>query len=99
MVRVRAQSSHENVLHWPYIRNYIWPKYAAILKSIGLPHDRKSLFHRLRKSVATHLTIVGLDATKALDHSSPSVTKAYIDPRIAKQEPIHLKLFRPTGER
>jgi len=56
--------------------------YSRLLEMAGLPTDRKSKTHRMRKSVASHLAARGYDATAALGHSSPEVTKCYLDPSI-----------------
>jgi integrase len=83
------------VFEWPYSPGYIWQKYEAILKSAGLPHDRRSKFHRVRRSFASHLKAAGGDPQSAMGHSSWSVTVAYLDPRIATPEQPVDRLFRP----
>ncbi|TXH43418.1 MAG: site-specific integrase [Desulfurellales bacterium] len=53
-----------------------------ILKSEGLPCDRKHLFQCFRKTSATMFERHGGDATDHLDHSDRRVTKKYyLDPR------------------
>jgi integrase len=84
-----------NVLPWPYSSTYLYRLYDRILKRAGLPTDRKSKFHRLRKSVASWLEFDGGDATELLDHSSRKVTKAYLDPRIVYVRHASEVLFRP----
>jgi len=56
--------------------------YKLLLETAGLPTDRKSKTHRMRKSVASHMAARGHDACAALGHSSPEVTKCYLDPSI-----------------
>lgn len=43
-------------------------------------------FHLIRRSHASHLTVVGGDARQSLGHSSEAVTdKSYRDPRITNR--------------
>lgn len=81
---------------WPHCMGTLWNRFGKMLELAGLPHDRRSKFHRIRRSFASHLAAAGGDPTAALDHSSPSVTKrSYLDPRIATgPRPVDL-LFRP----
>ena len=72
----------EMIFPWPYNRNYIWNRYTQLLKKAGLPTDRKSKFHRMRRSVASHCEAAGGNATELLGHSNRGVTLAYLDPRI-----------------
>jgi integrase len=51
------------VLPWPLARTYLWQRYAVILRQAGLPADSRSKFHRIRRSVASHLEAVGGNAT------------------------------------
>jgi integrase len=87
----------ELVWPWPFNPDTRYNHYRAILIEAGLPTDRSSKFHRMRKSVASHLHAGGFNATEALGHSSSEVTKgSYLDPSISGQTtPAHL-LFRPT---
>lgn len=94
---VMQQTRDELLLPWPYSETCLWRLYPQILRMAGLPTDAKSKFHRLRKSVASHLVAAGENATRALDHQNAKTTQAYIDPRIAKQKPIYETLFRPGG--
>lgn len=84
----------ELVFPWPYVRNYIWNRYEKILAKAGLPTDRKSKFHRMRRSVASHAEAAGGNATELLDHSRRSVTVAYLDPRIVRKAQAVDVLFR-----
>jgi integrase len=64
----------------------IYRQFREIRSDAGLPTDRRSAFHRIRRSLATALHVAGLDATAALGHSSNEVTRrSYIDPRIAER--------------
>lgn len=82
---------------WPYCRDYLWTRYKIIRRRAGLPTDRRSSFHRMRKTVASYYEAAGGDATALLDHSSRQVTRRYIDPRIVPQKQAADLLFRPTS--
>lgn len=84
----------DDVFPWPYCRTYLWTKYEPILKAAGLPVNRRSKFHRMRKSVASHYEAAGGDATKLLGHSARKVTLGYLDPRIVKEKQASDILFR-----
>lgn len=71
---------------WPYNQDYLWQKYAEILKLAGLPHGRRDKFHRLRRTCASVIHAAGLDATEALDHAHRRTTQAYLDPRFTRQD-------------
>ena len=57
-----------------------------ILKRANLPTNRWSKFHRIRKTSASYYAAAGGDAQLLLDHSSPTVTRRYLDPRIVQPE-------------
>lgn len=74
-------------------KSTLWKAYARLLADAGLPCDRRSKFHRLRRTHATEIHFAGGDATAALGHSSDAITRAsYIDPRGGK----HRLPWRPT---
>jgi integrase len=85
----------DELFPWPFNRTYLWQKYEPILKAAGLPVNRHSKFHRIRRSVASHFEAAGGDATKLLGHSTRKVTKAYLDPRIVPEKQACDLLFRP----
>lgn len=87
------------VLEWPYCSTYLWNRYAKILKRAGLPTDRLSKFHRVRRSVASYYEAGGGDATELLGHSSRAVTRRYLDPRIVGAVSAIKILFRPVKEK
>jgi len=74
------------VLVWEWDRCYtnLWRHLGMICKDAGLPDDRWSKFHRIRKTHASYAAAAGLDAQRLLDHASPRTTRAYLDPRIVK---------------
>lgn len=72
----------------------LWKAYGHILDDAGLPSDRRSKFHRLRRTHATWLHRAGGDATASLGHASDATTRAsYLDTRYLKKA----KLPRITG--
>lgn len=90
---IRRPFTH--IFEWPYHPNYLWSKYALILRRAGLPSDRRSKFHRLRRTVASNFEAAGGNATELLGHSRRSITERYLDPRIVThQQPADL-LPRP----
>jgi integrase len=57
--------------------------YRKILKQAGLPHGRRDLFHKFRRTSATAVARVADEqaAKQHLGHSHLDVTRRYIDPR------------------
>lgn len=74
----------------------IWNRWRSCLRAEGLPHDRKHMFHCMRRSVASHAKAAGADASELLDHSSSQITREfYLDPRIVPAPKAIDVLFRP----
>ena len=71
---------------WPWRQDAIFRRLAAILKRAGLPNGRRDLFHKFRRTTASHIAAAaGIDAaTRQLGQSGSAVTKRYIDPTIAR---------------
>lgn len=89
------QPSRELIWPWPLHPLYLWVRYKQIRSRAGLPTDRRSAFHRIRRSVASHFEAAGGNATALLGHSSRATTiNAYLDPRIVKQEQAADRLFQ-----
>lgn len=74
------------VFPWSLTSSMIWTHYREILKDAGLPQDRLSKFHRIRKSVASHIQAKGGNAQEAMQHASRRTTESYLDPRICRPE-------------
>jgi len=92
----RIRSPRRRIIFpWPFAYNYLWPRYTKLLLQAGLPTDRQSKFHRIRKSLASHYEAAGGNATQLLGHSGRRTTKAYIDPTIVPQQHASDVLFRP----
>lgn len=77
----------ENLFPWDRCESYIYNRYKAILKRAMLPTDRRSAFHRLRRTSCSIVKKFGGDPTAALDHASPRTTKRYLDVRIVGETP------------
>ncbi len=73
------------VFHWPFNRLFLWGRWGYIIKRAGLSTDRKSKFHRLRRTVASACDARDIDAQQVLDHQNRRVTEMYLDPRVSKQ--------------
>lgn len=78
----------QELFPWDRCDNYIYNRFKQILTDAGLPTDRRSKFHRIRRTVASAVAREGGDATAAMDHSSPRTTKKYLDLRIVENEPV-----------
>ncbi len=74
------------VFPWSLTPTLVWPHYRQILATAGLPHDRLSKFHRIRKSVASHIHAKGGNAQEAMQHANRRTTESYLDPRICRPE-------------
>ena len=90
-------SANKLVFPWPKNAAMLFYDYRLILKSAGLPATRRDLFHKMRRSVASHYKAHGGDPTALLGHSSPHVTAAYIDPKIAGHAAPAKVLRRPKA--
>lgn len=77
-----------HLLDWPQNHGYLWKKYKDVVARAGLGHDRKTGFHQLRRSAASHFAALGGDPVKLLDHSSPRITQRwYLDRRMTDRDP------------
>jgi integrase len=94
-LRLIQQPKRKMVFPWPYSASYIYNRYTLILQRADLPHTREFKFHCLRKSVATHGKIAGLNPSELMDHADTRTTVRYLDP--AQLDAPHSAdvLFRP----
>ena len=74
------------LLPWPWTDIKIWKHFGKILDAAGLPDGPKSKFQKMRRTCASHIAkAAGIDAAcRQLGHSGESITKRYVDPRIAR---------------
>lgn len=71
------------VFPWDRSRDLLWDRYAKILRTAGLPSDRRHKFHAMRRTVASFYEAAGGNATELLGHSTRDVTRThYLDPRV-----------------
>lgn len=95
-LRAMRLPKESRVFPWPYTPNYLWNRFDRLLQRAGLPHDARSKFHRIRRSVASYFEAAGGDATNLLGHSDRKVTrKHYLDRRIVQDKQASDVLFRP----
>lgn len=78
-----AQPRRQIVFPWVYTNTMLYYRLRYLLKAAGLPADRRSKFHKIRRTSASLLKSVGGDPTQHLGHSSPKVTAGYLDQSIA----------------
>ena len=84
------------VFEWDRCYTNLWRHLGKICEAAGLPNDRSSKFHRIRKTTASFAAAAGLDAQRLLDHSSPATTRRYLDPRVVTQQDAPSVLPRIT---
>lgn len=85
----------ELIWPWPFHPVYLWQAYRNLRRRAGLATDRRSSFHRMRRSVASHFEAAGGNATELLGHSDRRLTKAsYLDARFVKTPQAVDRLFR-----
>jgi integrase len=72
----------DTAIPWGRHPTYVYNRLKIILKRAGLPHGRQDKFHKVRKTTASYYEAAGGSAQRLLDHSSPAVTRRYLDPRI-----------------
>lgn len=82
---------------WPYHHGTLYNRLKRMLLAVGLPCDRRSKFHRIRRTTASHYEAAGGNATELLGHTSRKVTRGYIDPRICKTTSAIDLLKRPDA--
>ncbi len=84
---------------WDCDESLLWTHYGKLLADAKLPTDRRSKFHRMRRTSASYFKKAGGDPTELLDHTSRTVTQRYLDPRIIDQPQASdvLPRFRPKS--
>lgn len=85
--QVGIQHDTDLLFPWDRCEMYIYRRFNDILKRAKLSHDRRSKFHRIRRTVASAVKSQGGDPTAAMDHASPRTTRRYLDPRIVGDVP------------
>lgn len=87
----------ELIFPWDRASTHLWNRYRLVLKRAGLPIGRRNMFHRMRRSVASHYEARGGNATELLGHADRKTTKLYLDRRIVGQPHAADLLFDPEG--
>ncbi len=82
------------IFPWDRTESTLYHHYGRLLQRAGLDDGSTSKFHRMRRSVGTHLHAAGGNAQRALDHQSSQTTDKYIDKTIAIDEQPIDRLFR-----
>jgi integrase len=114
LLRVREQTAEaieairqpprDRIFDWPYSDRIKYVRIKRIFKSAGLPHGRRDLCQRIRRTTATLMHDAGADATTQLGHSSDRITREhYLDQSHTVQaadvlpEPTQRPRFRVVG--
>jgi integrase len=84
---VKGKKPNDKIFAWDKPLPNLWYSFGKVVERAGLGGGRRAKFHQLRRSSATHFASRGGDATALLDHSSPRVTRAYLDPRFLQTGP------------
>jgi integrase len=96
-LRAIVSPKRKLVFEMPFSKDRLYQRYDRILDYAGLSHDRKSKFHMLRRSAASHLKAAGGDPQALLGHADARTTAGYIDPRICPPPQAADLLFVPGG--
>ena len=80
------QPTRELIFPWPYDSGTLYNHFKVILKRADLPTDRKSKFHRIRKTSASYFQARGGNAQRLLDHHDGETTQHYLDPRVIGEQ-------------
>lgn len=96
----KASPAPALVLPWTLGKGTIYYHFGKIVAAAGLPTGRDCMFHRIRKSAATHFEALGGDATALLSHADARTTKRhYIDTRLLGRKSASDVLQRPDQPR
>jgi len=80
------------IFDWDRCYTSLWGRLGKICERAGLPNNRSSKFHRIRKTTASYAAAAGLNAQAVMDHASPLTTNRYLDPRIVRPQDVHKAL-------
>lgn len=91
----------ESLYPWPFMHHRaLYGRFKTILKRAGLPFTRFDLFHKIRRTTASHLArLVGEPmAIQQLGHQDSSTIKRYVDPRFTANHNGAYMLPRPAWD-
>jgi integrase len=77
----------------------IYIRLKVIHRRAGVPTDRRSMFHRMRRTSASWYKAKGGDPSQLLDHADPKTTARYLDLRICQTKSAAELLDDPTTAR
>lgn len=86
---------------WPFRhQGAFYGRFKAILKRAGLPYGKKDLFHKIRRTTASHTArLLGAGvASMQLGHQDPTTIRRYIDPRFTSRHDAADFMPRPAWE-
>lgn len=97
ILRQFADVERELLFPFPYNIATFYNRLDCLLQFAGLPHGRRDKMHRIRRTTATLCELhVGRGSASAyLGHSSPDITRAYIDTSKLPESRIADRLPRP----
>jgi hypothetical protein len=84
---------------WPFrYERCLYDRYRRILRRAGLPHTSKDMFHKLRRTTASHLAAIAGEhiAIQQLGHRDTSCIGRYVDPRFTASHAHARHLPRPA---
>jgi hypothetical protein len=86
---------------WPFTHQHaFYGRFRRILKRAGLPHTKFDLFHKIRRTTATHITRAAGQAVaiQQLGHRDASCINRYVDRRFLAEHNGADHLPRPAWE-
>jgi integrase len=78
------RTNRKIVFDWDRCYTSIWGRLGKVCERAGLPNDRVSKFHRVRKTAASYFEAGGGDAQALMAHKNRGTTRRYLDPRIVR---------------
>ena len=90
--------SREKLFPWPFKHHRsLYGRWRVILKRAGLPTTRKDMFHKIRRTTASQITMLAGEfaAVQQLGHRHASTIKKYVDPRFTANYDSARMLPRP----
>lgn len=85
------------LIPWPWARRSVWPNLRKLLRKAGLPHDRRRLWHCIRRTAESYAALErGIPwAAEAVGHGEAVARRHYIAPEIVPQPSLVDALPRP----
>ncbi len=86
------------VFPWPFTHHRsLYGRYKTILRRAGLPFTKRDMFHKIRRTTASHIArLVGQAlASQHLGHQNPDSIKRYMDPRFTANHQAAQWMPRP----